>query len=257
MIKLIRGNENKLEGRLISFSRLEDEALLGSERPIIALYCTQDMLEFIEKMKIPPSVAEELKNAQEKLYEDIQKRGEKIKIFSSYISALPDVTEENLLSGTEDVLDMGVYLSPDRCVAAAKLGVELYTMNFEKQLLKKVGISGKIENKKTRSAQTLESYSLVKKDQIKRYLLENFVVPIMDSRIHKDENRARYLSQDLVHFCKEAPFSSDIFELLEVLKNTRTDPQIVDDYLNKIEAIHCEKYETAAIFRDKLRNRKK
>ncbi len=256
MIRLIKGNENKLEGRLISFSRLEDEATLDSERPIIALYCTQDMLEFIEKMKIPPSVAEELKNAQEKLYEDIQKRGEKIKIFSSYIAALPDVTQENLLSGTEDVLDMGTYLSVDRCMDATKLGVEIYTMNFEKQLLKKVGLLGKLDTKKNIAKPTLESYSLVRKDEMKKYLLENFVVPIMDSRIHKDENRARYISSDLVNFCKEAPFSSDIFELLEVLKNTRSNPQIVDDYLNKIEAIYSERYEIAAIFRDKIKNKK-
>jgi hypothetical protein len=61
MIKLIRGDIDKLEGRVTVFTRFT-----GEEPGILALYQTTDALDFVERVGAPREVADKMKEMVDK-----------------------------------------------------------------------------------------------------------------------------------------------------------------------------------------------
>lgn len=259
MIKLVRGNSEKLEGRVISFSRFEDLKNENSnlERPIFGIYASINLDAFLEKIGADNRMRREFEEKEKKIKEEIRKKDSRLKVFSFYAAPIPIRSEAELYSGNEDLLDAGIYFSLENCCEATKMGIDLYNIRLQEQIIKEKITSKKItlENPPL----DYENYTSVKKE-LKEYITTHFIIPYLESKMHRDSLRAKHIEASLLEFSQGAPFIGDIHEILKLIKlEQKPDLNLISDYINKIEAIHNEDYEAAAHYRDKIlsRNKKK
>lgn len=252
MMNLIRGDKNNLLGRVIAFSTCDNPMAIEAtgSKPIIAFYSTTDIDSFIKRIGATENLARDLKRTDKQMKDDVRKKGN-LKILQNYVSPLNIEDENQLRAGDEDLLFTGEYNSLENCCYAAELGTKFYILNVEEAFAKKVKLPKNkllIERKPL-----LENWGLLEKETIKSYIKHNFIAPALASYQKKDSVRAKGIINDLTEFCVGAPFSDDIAALVGIIReNKSSNYGLIENYLNKIQAIAQEDYLSAAKFRDQI-----
>lgn len=256
-MKLIRGDENNLLGRVISFSKCNNpEAIAVFERkPIIAFYATSDIDSFIKRIGATDELAKDLRKNDIAMREDAKKKGN-LKLLSNYVSPITLEDETQLEEGDEDLLNTGEYNSLEDCCYAAELGIKFYILHIEEKFTKEKQIKKPIEP--INQNLLVENYSQVEKSKIGQYLKENFILPALEAYTRKDKLRGKNLTSALITFCADSQFNEDARLLAEILDQQKSSNYgLIEDYIGKIQAITSEDYESAARFRDKILKRLK
>jgi hypothetical protein len=247
-IKLVRGNIESLEGRVITFSRFERGEF--AEKPVVALYSTNQVEDFIKKFELPEDVARDISKNHNDMVAKARAKHQNANVFTYYTAPLLVESEKEIYSGNEDILDVGNYLAVERCLDAVKLGVEFYILQFEKQFLLN-GPKNKHEEKI--SEEVFLNYTLVQKSILGDYISRNFITPLMEYKKQKNDREVQRIGQSFIDFSSGSPFIQDVYEMLGVIEKGDINPVLIKTYLNKIEAINNEDYETAARLRDLIR----
>lgn len=254
MIELRKGDWNNLEGRLVSYSKLTNKELAEQiETPLMAMYASFDPLDFIERMGLNEDgkrVIESLKQSAEKTVEDFRKKGVNITAMPLYGAPIVYEDEQDLMEDQNDIIFAGEWERPECCVEATQMGVRLYTMKYMESFLKKHNV----DTPKQKVIPKEQRYTEYIGKSLRTTILNDYVNPIIDARNSGDLERANILGLRLVHFVEGSNFVTDGLELISIAKNAKSKKEydLIDCYLNKIDAIHLERFEEAARYRDAI-----
>jgi hypothetical protein len=258
MFELIKGDWENLEGRVVSYSKLSDKTLVKNFGvSLFPMYASADIMDFAEKMGFSEEgrgVIQRINELKEKSIAELNKNGIKINFMPIYAAPLPFEDEKEIIVGNHDVIFAGEWGRIENCVDSIEIGVKIYSMKHAEQVMKKHGLG----DRKPRTAKS-ESYSAYSGKSLKNTLLNDYVTPILDARNNKDSERVNLLGLRMAHFIEGASFAVDGLELMALAKSASNnrDYLLIECYLNKIDAIHLEKYEDAAKYRDAIMVAKK
>jgi hypothetical protein len=263
MIHLIRGNENDLKGKATIYSEFECDGCNGyniNNPPIIAGYLSTDVIDFIEKTNISKEFIDEifsikdLKSFFEKKDNTANQNFNSTIKMGSFFGPLHKSKLEIMTSGSlEDIVFTGKYANIGNCHHSVFLGYETYLTKFEDQIIKNLQLD--IRNSQFNSIVPKKSYEEIRGDEIYSYLMDNYIIKIMDNP--KERNFKNYMLGALVEFGKKSPYFDDIIKIAKILRNEKLQKDeinILDLYMNKITAIHQEKYEEAGKINDVIKN---
>jgi len=262
MIKLIRGNIDNLEGKVLVFSRLEP---MDGESQIMSLYAATNLLDFVDKAGLPRESIGEL---EKQIIADARQVKEKMgitcseeefmaKILPIYITPVPISQEGDLYCGDEDVLDVGTFSSPTTCLEMLNEGIKIYMLKHEDSVQRRHGLKPEIKDKKNKvkEEQTKPTYKNVEKPDFRKYITDNFIVPILDSYSQGKPHLANEVASEFFKFSSESLFVGSVVDLMREIDKTRDRPNlpIIEAYVNMVVAINNEDYVTAAKMRDKIK----
>ena len=265
MIKLVKGDIKKLEGKVTSFSRLDDEVAseLADFPRIIALYGCTNPLDLFEKAGIPPEetkginrlAKEAISDISKKFNENLKEKGVEIKLVSIYATPVLIENENDLHTCEEDVIDTGSYHNLMSCIDATKKGIDFYFLNFEDGLRKKHNMGDARQDAPEKGGEARKAqlnYKSIDKGSLKNYILNNFVTPILDYKRYGEEKNAEAVRLNFFSFCEGSSFVTDALKVAELMDAKNKNLGLINDYLDKIEAINSEEYMAAAKIRDKI-----
>ena len=146
--------------------------------------------------------------------------------------------------GDGDVLFMGEFYAINNVKRSIDVGEHLYIVRMHDQIHAK--------NKKKNEATRAE----FKGKSIKDYVLREYVVPLIAAVSAGNAASADGLEQALLLFSQGAGFENDVREMCKKVKSKgeETPKYLLALMIEKIDAIHTEKYECAAELRDEIKN---
>jgi hypothetical protein len=258
MFKLTKGNPDELEGKVAIYS-----TYMGSDNSdhdlktgqIFARYITIDPLDVAKSFDIPPEYAgtlvSEIKKKSNEILEKAKEPAHKI-LFMTYIRLLDNITLGDLLKmNAPNVIDAGNYHDPSICIQNISLASSFYFTVFADQQAVKKNISDILQEEPVKDNGTQEilykRFFEVPGESIKQYVLDNFLKPLcVAHNIDHDSHKVNNIKRKLLDFASGSNFMIDIMEICDLVRdNEHADPHRMGVYLNKIVAIHTEKFETA------------
>ena len=239
-VRIIRGNPDKLEGSVISFSRMKDEELIKEGAPrIIAVYASNNLEAYIKRVTGSKEEEDYIREMARDINLQVKEDwGDKIRarIYSSQLT-LNDETK--LYCGKEDIVFTGEYSNPFYCTKSVNFGTQLYFFRYDEQNLSstKIGLENKISGM----------------PQLKAEILKNFVLPLIDSYKHNDLNSAKTIGDNMMQTYGNSSIANPLIDILRIVNQQKINPDMGAIYLNldEAQAINDERFEDAAKIRDK------
>lgn len=266
MIKLIRGDEDNLEGRVVVYGRfVVDKGVsdLASRLPtgtIFAMYAATNRADFLsnpffERHGMSPESLKALDEITAEIESSVEEHSKaaNIKLFQVYATHLPEFQSEKELSvGSEDLVFVGKYHSQEICVMALSKGLELYILHFEDQTRKKLGMNS--FKKGDANVSPSVTYQDITGEKILHYISTTHVGPMLDAQRQDNKGEFNRLKREFVLFGLRAPFATDLFDLCGEIENNGTQPNLplIEAYVGKISAIHSEDYAVAGKHHSKI-----
>ena len=137
------------------------------------------------------------------------------------------------------------------------LGSKIYFPRVEEQLFRKHRMQPpQHQHDQSPTISSLASYKTFTSDQLASHLFTNLIGRSLDARHLSPGERNTYFSglkTTLLHFCEGAPFVQDILDLTSFLEQGCDNEELLGAYVQKIAAIHGEKYEEAGTLLQKIR----
>ena len=257
MITLTKGNWDNLEGKVLIYAKLDNEAAakhFGTS--LVCSYSSSDILNLAEKVGFEDKVdgiAQKIKEFNEMTASKFSKDGIKVVAIPFYSAPIFIEDEKDILIGNHDIVFAREWDRFESCVQAVEAGTRIYALKYMEQTIKKYELDNPHSDKKSEAKLLAdETYTAYAGKSLKNVLIQNYVAPIMDAKNRGETERANVLGVKLVHFIQGASFAVDGFELLTLAKRaeSKRDYDLIDSYLNKIDAIHLERFEDAAKYRD-------
>jgi hypothetical protein len=250
-MNLNRKDEDNLEGKVIVWARCSkshnkekaedysDVVFSDSEKEIHALYASIDREAFMKKL----GISEEEMDKYLKL-KGIIKRKSKETLF--YVCPIPVDSEDEINLSDDDNLFMGDWNDEERCKISLQMGVDYYALYLQEQVQK-----AKTENPDREKKEVFKkgpiTYKEILRPRFLEYFSKNYILPMIDCAAHNDIDRFKALRTNLIQFSRGSPFHKDVIRLCELIEQSQTcsNSQLISCYVNKISAIHEEKYEIA------------
>lgn len=238
MLDLTKGDKNNLEGKVEVYAKIDTP----EGEKILSAFATIDALAFIEELGLSSEEGKDITEKMEEMKQNLPSEAEySIPVFTTPPRVLEEV---DIMVKNCDAVYVGKFLQPAACTKSIFLTTELYVIKYHNQMLQKAGaVSEKIKPEINHSnVQT----------NIREYLLRNYVIPMLDSNRHGESREFSQTASNFVSFSQGSKFERDVLELCALMRTKNPDLELIDLYLNKIEAIRDEKYETAAKIRDQI-----
>lgn len=223
-IKLVQGDEENLEGRVIVYSIAKSLQKSGGH---LIIGCSSSSKP-IDDLKV---IIESCETEEELLNSQI----------------------ENV-----DIIFVGKYIHPLACRAAIQAGMEFYSLSFiEQSIQKRFGSSSKGQKKQP----TTKTYRDINSQNIERYIKNHYIKPLLDAKSKCKEKNIRTLRDDFIRFSIGSPFENYVSELCRIIEEGKPEEliKISENYANRIvleyklqKAVEREDYETATKLRDQL-----
>lgn len=271
MIELTKGNEKDLEGKVIVYAKLKtkdgnDLRVLqkegDNEYPVIiedghifALYLATNPTDFKERTGASTTFFEEMSKKIEAMKEIAKNIGKEPKITPVYAAPIPIASEVDLKLGSEDVLFVGEYSNPERCMQAVNKGSDIYLIKFNDQLERKHELNGfqkEVEQEPSKPTYKDEEF---KGTALRDYILPTFIAPMVTAQMRGDHKEFIKVKKEFIMFSAKAPFFTDVLDLCHAISESKKtiNTEVTDTYLAKIIALHTEDYGAAAKIRDKIK----
>ena len=271
-MELKKGNWDNLEGTVLIYSKLKNFKNPGEsitdkngkhplpDGSVMNLYCSFDITNFVNAVGVPKEVLEDIiKKAKDSIENKFKEDG----IHSSVkmddplcIAPLINIrTEEELFSNPlkGDILFVGNYDNEEDIGRFMNIATTYYFDRFHKQM--KRGLP--LESNGNTEIFSMKTYEDIEKGQLKGYLSKEFIVPMVGSAGIDVQQMNRYI-RAFVRFSEISAvskhISTDVHELCRHVQDNRTNinKELIETYLNKMDAIHREDYEEAAKYRDEI-----
>lgn len=255
------GKEN-LEGKILIYSRLKcepdtlqliqlgDKQISAGNGHVFCTYNTTDARDLAEKMSVPSdqidAIVTQIENQKEQFISAHPISEEDLGIHFCKIS-LAFESEDELSQFDCDMIYVGEYSSLRRCAQAVDKAEDIYLCALREQTLRKHDASEPSFSINT-------THDCFKSKNIKEELFNRYVIPLQNAYSSNDLIKAQALKNNFINFAKNSFFSKDISDLCEIIeKNTANNaPYLIQAYVEKINAIHLEKYDVAAQMRDEI-----
>lgn len=274
MIKLVKGNIDKLEGRVLSYSRFTKdlkEIMDDDERKELEEAMENAGVKELPKSPIgctffassnPKDLLKKVTEYTE-LDEDAQEKINKAKnefgdggLVPFFAAQLPILDEEEIMASEEDVIYAGSFNDPLFCLNSAMMGIAFYRMKFSDQLMNSI-VKSKQEVKIKEKIPVRQNiiYTQIPQKELPEFIYKNYIIQMMNAK--RDNKREEYktLEDQFISFGKGSHFQSDIVDLCKFISSSSgdiKDTPIITATINKINAINTENFEAAAKYRDEV-----
>lgn len=237
MLKLERGDEDNLVGKVVVYSTLEFPSKLYKLKNITyLLYASNDKDDFFEKTTIS-------KKQAEKLEKECKKQDkEDFPMFFVFNEQFADKVSFSLAD--EDLINAGTYFLGELCGRAINAELSLYQIEYYNQQISK-SKENKFKNEKT--------YGDVK-ENVGAYLLEKYIGPMISAKEKRNHEKFNELKLSLMRFGIKTEIAPEISKAIKMLEQARRkNYSLVWPHIKMISAIQKEDYRTAAEIRDQLK----
>ena len=268
-MELVKGDWENLEGKVMVYGKLDlsnNEDVPEELRESGAFggsYATTDAVDymnFLKKLGASSDLINELSEAEFKIDKEVKKMEMEGKMFMvRCISGIHIPNEEDILIKDHDVLKIGTYYRLNNLANAEDFAVKYYMMRFEDQLMDRHNIgnilNGKTERDKNNVKEhELQTYKDVDSAKIGWYLFNTFVNPLMYLYKSGESEKADSIAKDAMTFSSGSLFMPEVLKLLEIMKIGGANPnkRLIECYVEEIDAISREDYETAARARNEI-----
>jgi len=144
-IRLVRGNPNKLEGRVICFSRLKDKELIKAGVPsIFTVFATDNFEKYIQRVASNRQEVNYLREMKRRADKEIKENCGGMILGGIYSSQIRLKDESELYNGGEDIVHTGEYSNPLSCAGSIKFGIHLYFFKYDEQNMDSTKIRQKV-----------------------------------------------------------------------------------------------------------------
>jgi len=228
---------------------------------ILSVYCATNIIDYMEMMSSSGKVSEDelkqyettLKEATDKVKQNMKeeddKNGMETQMIPIYFLPMVLESEKDLEDKAKDILYVGDFSEVLNCSVAVGMGLEMYMRRWTEKLMKENKIGQEVHERK---AEDLKNYKTVEKEKLRQYMLDNFIVPMLDSYSANDEKKAGRIRLDFMRFSYGSPFFNYVLDMVNSIKDSNPNPDLVNAYLDVAEALYQENYESAAKIRDKI-----
>ncbi len=248
MIELLRGNKENLEGKVTIYSKFNTGNIqLPFSKEIFALYMSNDIEDLIKKTNPPRQVIKEIKIKRDMLDMIkniiIKEKGIDKNILSQELLLIGypmDVYSEQDLTyqNSGDLVYTGSFSSPELCKHSIKLGQEIYSLNYQEQILRNLGKSFKKQTPSSNS-KDYKVYSDIEKKDMEEYIHNKFISPMIRAKINKDSEEKENIKTDFIKFASGAPFTEDIFGIFDAVERAdNSNDNMLNLYIKKIIAVN-------------------
>jgi len=240
--RIIRRDPNKLEGSVISFSRMKDKELVGAGVPrIFAAYATINLEKYIARVADSREVAEYIRNMAKDIGQQVKEKCGERSMTRIYSSQLTLNDETKLYRGKEDIVLVGEYSNPFCCTESVNFGIQLYFFKYDEQNPNSSKI--RLENKTSGMS------------PLKAELLRNFIFPLIDSYKHNDPTSAKTIGENLIQTYGNSSIANPLMDILKIVNQQKIKPNMQAIHLNldEAQAINDERFEDAARIRDEIK----
>jgi len=255
-MRLIKGDEDNLEGRVVIFTRYIGEDKFAadprsglnraaiSKGQIFAVYASSDILDFRAKTGVDIVDIEDLliKAAEEQQSMHINKE-----LIPFYCASYP-ASEEEINYGESDILFLGKFHTIHSCIAVLHEGFQIYGLLYIDQM------SHKHKFESFKSEEEFITYKDLKKEEIHDHMMKEYVTTLIDASINREQARFEQIQQRFIQFSAGSPFVKDVIKLCELVKSDGKYQrnELLEAYVQKISAIINEDYLLAAQKRDEI-----
>jgi len=251
------GDWDNLEGRVFIWSR----ALNEKENPIRAVLFTNDPFDVIggDFEGDPKANANELERVmKENARAMMQRQG--IPDVPIWVLYVKDIT----LSSEDEIPDIRERLHVDdlSSIGACKLAnsgaMAIYQSRYMEQLVKHLVVAHKISPEDDFNLTYTDFMEDGRRKPIIDYVVTDYINPMKESLRDGDRERYNSIKWRFHQFAKGSLLINDVIEVCGVLEKNPTNPkeELLLRYVNKMNAIHLERYEDAAKLRDQIREMK-
>lgn len=272
MIHLVKGDENKLEGKVIAYSKftgdmseflspkaLEKILSKGISKgelnekgrgSLFAMYSSPDLQDIIKKSGAPREYEEFIQNKVEGAFKKMPRKKFRINVFTTTISSF---SEEDIPILPEDVIYTGSWAHPARCTESIFSALTFYNLIYTEQRDNKI----KSIHENTIRTGSFENYRAVPKDSLGKYIMQNYIGFMMDANKNGELNEFSKLQARFLKFSEGSHFMGDAMNICKSLNTGRDkapDLRLIEAYIGKIQAIEMERYEEAAKYRDTIKS---
>lgn len=258
MIKLTKGNEANLEGKVMIYSKLTDSFLndrLKKPSILVSSYFTTYIEDFIEKSKAPREVMDCTEKHIKEMKESAKKElGKEPRILPVYSFFPVFYSEDELKQSKSDIIYTGSFANPMTNMESIDLGAKIYFIKFEEQVAKNLNLNNILNNLKKTDA-NLFNYSNFKGKKIKEHIRDRYIVPMIDAKGFGNVCEFDKLRLNFIGFIAGSNYTRealDLCTLIDKASKTTLGLELIENYMNKIEAIHSENYESAKKLQDKI-----
>jgi len=260
MIDLIRGDVENLEGKVTIYTRLKndetdsscdcsDQNCAGKERNgFPAFYLTTDILDIADKLGFDAEPLKKIVEESTRKQEDALKK-RKIKIIKLFFLPIFYRNENDILNNSGDIIRVAGQYNDHNCGRILQNAESLYGGILASQLENKWNLSS-LDPERNESQ---SSPGVYEGGEIGNHLLKEYLIPMMDEINHRGGREIDSLREDLISFGGKHPtLMPDILTLSHIVEKNGNDRKLIQFYINKIDAIHQERYESAAKYRDNI-----
>lgn len=270
MIKLVKGNIDYLEGKVVAYAKLkkgvmrfipqtsESEPEFGSQPEfnskedsnfpvsnLVSYYGSTDILEVIEKINPGIGNKEEIIANLERIIKESMPLPSGVRPLA--VSMAHYESEEKLLKESSDIVYAGDWENPIGCIQAANVGIQIYSNRFLEQLSSR---SELIQTDKPK-LRVLD----IQEGKLGVSIERDYIGKILDAARRQESLHLVQLRKELIHASQKTPFYHDVVKMCSLINTTSpTNIKLVEAYIGKIKAIESQDFEEAARYRDHIRN---
>lgn len=247
--KLVKGDEEHLQGRAIIYSNCERNGLvLGT----FAMYLAARLEDYVCKMNVGPEAAGVITKRWEERSAELKRSFGAGGFLPFYNSQMPDLSEEEILASEEDVVFTGNYDNPVWCAQTINAAIPFYVLPFIQQ--DRRGMPASIHGLESRIV-AWETPQLANAEiEFLAHIAGTYVMPMMFTQITGHTRGLEAVASQFREYCGQFNLGRDAERLCEIIQSMGGDGQIgiVQRYLQKMGAIVAQRYEAAARLRDEI-----
>ena len=261
-MELKKGNWDNLEGSVLVYAKLKNfetpgkpiqtEERIIDDGTVYAMYFSEDITRFTDKIGMPKQTIDEIINHAKSSIERNIPDFELSSNMVLYIAILGEYKESDLpISDNDNVLFMGNFSTQRECGDYVRKGSDYYFERFAKQMRRGLPL----EEDGNTEIVSIKTFEDIEKGQLKGFLSKEYVVPMINSASIDVNQMNRYI-RAFIRFAEtnrnSKQISKDVHELCRHVQRNRVsiNTRLVEAYLNKMEAIHSEEWDSAAKYRD-------
>lgn len=242
MFRLIRGDENKLEGRALFY--LENECDCGSLGKWPAMYTTKNKEDFIQlsgDYRVQEKIREHMSQIKDfnSCEIDLGEGKDKIRVPTVEIAMLDLKDEEDAQRIPGDIIRLGNIPGCSLAIPTLTSGIDLYIRTYHNQLITRKMGERSTNNMNIRK---ILEYS---PEEFSSYMYE-VMGKILGAESSRDESRRSLLIKEIEESGKGSNFEIALTNIANILRKGNCKYQEIEIRIKMIEATRKERYEEAA-----------
>ena len=249
MIEFIKGNQDSLEGRVLIYSNLSlcDHP---EHDQVHAMYGNTEASGLISRLLDFGFEENDISTRVNRIVIETSRLVDPLKHKVVYFVFFSVKSNEEIIENPkdDDLIFVGKFTDVSRCYSALDATAKLYSNVYTEQR--------SVRQELMKEPAKIRTHKDFAGEPIIDYVLNKYIVPMLDSMQRDDTNFYQRLNEELAQFSADSPFASATAEMSAIIKKSGRNPNVplIEAYVKIIDAVHREDYMGAAAIRDKIKD---